>query len=159
MNWKSTLLAICGASFILATAGSRTIYAAPPSDACSLLTSAQITSVLGVPVGTGQGFMGKICKWSPSVPEKNSEHPKKAMVTILDAKNWSITIMQVGNGIVKTHVSGLGDDAIYGTTPGLPTVLDVKKGNVAFQVVVFGFSSADNQAKEKVLAQNVLAKL
>lgn len=159
MNRKSTLRAICVASFILATAGSPAICAAPPANPCTLLTSAQITSALGVPVGAGQGFMNKICKWSPATPEKGSAQPKKVMLTMLNAQHWSSTIMPVGNGIVKTHVSGLGDDAIYGTTPGLPTVLDVKKGNVAFQVVVVGFSSAENQAKEKVLAQNVLAKL
>jgi hypothetical protein len=62
-------------------------------------------------------------------------------------------------GITKTPVSGVGDDAIYATTPGLGTGLIFKKGASAFDVRVYGFAEDQIKAKEKVLAADIIAKL
>jgi hypothetical protein len=61
-------------------------------------------------------------------------------------------------GIIKIPVSGLGDDAVYGGNRFM-TELTVKKGVFVFQIRVFGFPMEDIKAKEKTLAQEVLAKL
>lgn len=151
MKWNVALLAVF---FVFAAGSSRAVYAAPPTEACSLLTPAQVSAVLGISAGTGRRLIAKICGWPSDGASK-----KKVMLTILEADHWAYTIMPIGHGVVKTHVKGLGDDAIYGSTPGLPAVLDVKKGNAAFQVVVTGFSPDENQAKEKTLALEVLGKL
>ena len=66
--------------------------------------------------------------------------------------------MPTGN-ITKTPVSGIGDDAVYGTTKGVATVLTVKKGDQVFVVRVIGFSEDETKAKEKTLALDVLSKL
>ncbi len=62
-------------------------------------------------------------------------------------------------GIEKTPVSAIGDDAYYIDTPGFGVGLNVKKGNFTFQVKVFGFSPETTKALENSLAQEVLAKL
>lgn len=61
-------------------------------------------------------------------------------------------------GITKTPISGLGDDAVYGQT-GQFTELTVKKGDFVFQIKVHGFPVEEVKAKEKTLAQGVLANL
>ena len=59
--------------------------------------------------------------------------------------------------IVKTPVSGLGDDAVYVETSG--AALYVKKGDFVFQIRVHGFPLEEIKAKEKTLAVDVMAKL
>ena len=61
--------------------------------------------------------------------------------------------------ITKTPVTGVGDDAVFGTTQGIGTVLTVKKGDIVFVVHVFGFPDDQTQAKEKALALQILPKL
>jgi hypothetical protein len=61
--------------------------------------------------------------------------------------------------VVKTPVTGIGDDAVFVATSGIGTGLYVKKGNFAFQIRVFGFPVEEIEAKEKILAENILAKL
>ena len=61
-------------------------------------------------------------------------------------------------GVVKTPVGGLGDDAVYGGNKFRVT-LTVKKGNSAFEIMVSGFPVEESKAKEKELAEGVLAKL
>jgi hypothetical protein len=61
-------------------------------------------------------------------------------------------------GISKISVSGIGDDAVYGTAAGLGT-LSVKKGNSAFVVHVYGFPLDQIESKEKTLALEILSKL
>jgi hypothetical protein len=67
--------------------------------------------------------------------------------------------MPAGNGIVKTPSGGIGDDAVYGTSPGASTVLTVKKGEAVFVVHVTGFSENEIKTKEKTLALDVIARL
>jgi hypothetical protein len=62
-------------------------------------------------------------------------------------------------GITKESVSGVGDDAIFATTPGLGTGLIFRKGDAAFDLRVYGFAIDQLKAKEKTLAQDVLARL
>jgi hypothetical protein len=56
-------------------------------------------------------------------------------------------------------VSGVGDDALYVTTPGIGTGLIFKKGDSAFDVRVYGFGDDEIKTKEETLAQDILAKL
>jgi hypothetical protein len=142
---------------VFAACMSHPTYAAPPTDACSLLTQAQVSAVLGVNVGPGQNLTPKMCHWSE--PGQTGPKRKGAMLVLQDAQAFAYAKMPVGNGITKVPVSGIGDDAVYGTTPGFPTVLTVKKGNLTFVVHVSGFPDDQIKAKEKTLALDVLAKL
>jgi hypothetical protein len=159
MSWQSTNATILGACFVLTVGSARVARAGPPTDACSLLRGAQVSSVLGVSVAAGKPlFPGttKVCGWPPP---GGPTPPKRVLVTLIDAQNWAYVKMPVGHGIVKTPVSGIGDDAIYGTTPGLGTELSVKKGNTAFSVHIYGFPPDELQTMEKTLAHEILAKL
>ena len=161
MNWKSTVPAILAAVFLLALGNTRTAYGAPPKDACSLLTPAQVSAVLGIKVGAGKPLPGnsKLCHWGAPVLMAKGTTKKGVMLTLQDPMAFAYAKMPVGHGITKVPVSGIGDDAVYGTTPGYPTVLTVKKGDVVFVVHVTGFPDDQIKAKEKTLALDVLAKL
>jgi hypothetical protein len=152
----STALVIAG--FCILTCTSRAAYAAPATtDPCNLLTQAQVSAALGGDVGAGQHFAKTVCQWSaPGPPTPNA---KKLMLTLQDPRAFAYAKMPVGHGVTKTPVSGVGDDAVSGTTPGLGTVLTVKKGSVVFVVHVFGFPTDQAEAKEKTLALQILSRL
>jgi hypothetical protein len=165
MNSKRPILSAIGALGLLTLCGACAAYAAPPSDPCSLLTPAQVSAVLGVNVGAGNRLASKVCDWSASGQPAGTS-AKKVTVTLLDAQGFAATKMPVNSkGITKTPVSGVGDDAVFGTTSGLATTLSVKKGDFFFVVRVSGFplnppSALDEvQAKEKTLALQILSKL
>jgi hypothetical protein len=148
--------------FILFVCGSRAAHAAPPNP-CSLLSPAQVSAVLGVNVGEGQHPANTLCEWS--VPGQSGPGTKRVTVTIQDSRAFEYAKMPVGGGITKTPASGVGDDAVYGTTPKFATVLTVKKGDVVFVVRVYGFPIDPGkpldevQAREKTLALEILSKL
>jgi hypothetical protein len=150
---QSKLMKSLGAAAILlfAAAGTQAAFAAAPTDACSLLTPAQVSAVLGMAVGPGASLTPKVCRWGG--------REKAAIVTLQDPRAFVYAKMPAGNGIVKTPAGGIGDDAVYGTSPGAATVLTVKKGEAVFVVHVTGFSEDEIKAKEKSLALDVIARL
>ena len=145
---------------VLAACGSYATYGAPASNPCSLLTPVQVSAVLGVDVKAGHPIAAKACEWSaPGQPTPNA---KKVTVNVQDARAFEYAKMPVGHGITKTPASGIGDEAVYGTTPSLGTVLTVKKGSVVFVVHVYGFpldQIDEIKTKEKTLALEILDKL
>ena len=163
MNSKRSLALVIGVLCVLAACSSRAAYGAPASDPCSLLSQAQVSAVLGVQVREGRLVVPKLCEWAASGPP--SINTKKVTITLQDARAFAYAKMPVGHGITKVPASGIGDDAVFGTTPKFATTLAVKKGNFVFVVHVWGFpidtSKAvdDVQAKEKTLALEILTKL
>jgi hypothetical protein len=152
----STALVI--AAFCILTCTSRASYAtAATTDPCTLLTQAQVSAALGVDVAPGQHVAKTACQWS--APGPSAPNAKKLTLTLQDQRAFAYAKMPVGHGVTKTPVSGIGDDAVSGTTPGLGTVLTVKKGSVAFVVHVFGFPTDETESKEKALAIQILSKL
>lgn len=162
-----TKVAIAVAAFLSIVLGSAPVVrAAPPTDACSLLTSAKVSAVLGVSVGAGKKIVPNstaLCGWE--VPGEKSMDRKRVVLSIytqmgsrtpVQRFNAAKTPMQ---GITKEAVSGLGDDAIFATTPGLGTGLIFRKRDAAFDLRVYGFPIDQLKVKEKALAQEVLAKL
>jgi hypothetical protein len=130
------------------------VMAAPPSDACALLTAEQVGAALGAKMGAGKyvspGFT-KTCTWNaPGV-----------IVTLMlqNAKAF-----QAGKAAPVpsevTPASGLGDDAYY-LAVGNIVGLIVKKGTAAFKVTIYNSSlpMETKQQIEKTLAQQVLTKL
>lgn len=162
MNAKLKFVAAIFVLFTFFIGGPRVASAAPPTDACSLLTTAQVSAVLGVTAETAKPLaptITKVCHWGASGTAGKGSSRKGVMLTLQDPKAFAYAKMPVGNGITKVDVSGVGDDAVYGTTPGFPTVLTVKKGDVVFVVHVNGFTDDEIKAKEKTLALDVLARL
>lgn len=160
MNFTRKAGGILAPLLIFALCSSRAAYAAPPTDACTLLTAAQVNAVLGVSVGQGNPLVpgnSKVCRWDAS--DLVGKTKKGVMLTLQTPREFAYAKMPIGNGITKVPVGGIGDDAVYGTTPGYATVLTVKKGDVVFVVHVTGFPDDQIKAKEKALALNILAKL
>lgn len=155
MNSRVMLVAI--AAVLVACAGSaRITYAAPPANACSLLTPAQVSAVVGAPVGAGTPFSPtntKACRWLAI----GAAVKIQVQLFLKDARTFAYTKM-LTHGVVA---SGIGDDAIYSTAPRGPSILSVKKGDAVFDVHVLSYGLADDKVKtmERTLALNVLAKL
>jgi hypothetical protein len=161
MDFRVSLLVLM--CFALIACGSRA-YAAPPTDACSLLTPAQAGAVLGMTVGAGKSLGANQCFWSSTgnafARQRVLLHLFGTVGTLTPAQQFDATKAPVSaRGIVKTSVSGIGDDAVYVERSERDTGLTVKKGNTVFTVTVYGFPLDQIKAKEKTLALDVLKEL
>lgn len=128
---------------------------AAPADACTLVTPEQVSSVLGVTVGSGERVVAsspKMCGFG------GAASAKRVVVALLTLEMFAHEKTPL-QGISEESVGGLGDDAHFMTTPGFGTGLSVKKGNFAFKIRVYGFPVDQIKEKERTLAQQVLAKL
>ncbi|HEY2464041.1 MAG TPA: hypothetical protein VGI32_08275 [Steroidobacteraceae bacterium] len=161
MRIHAGMAVICGVVFTLqgrpASAAGR--------DACSFLSRDKISEILGIAVDVGRniGPSSALCGWGePNDPSHSGKH---VLLTIYRAVGKISAVERFENGktpiqgIGKTPVSAIGDDAYFIDTPGFGLGLNVKKSNFAFQVKVFGFSPGETKALETSLAQEVLAKL
>ena len=166
MTSTHKLLPIGIALFLLAFGILGVAYAAPPTDACALLSQEQASTTLGVSVGPGQRILptnAAICGWEVA-GEKTADR-KRVMLSIYTQLGSRTPVQRFDTaktpmqGITKEPVSGVGDDAIFATTPGLGTGLIFRKGDAAFDLRVYGFPLDQVKAKEKELALKVIAKL
>ena len=149
------------AILIVGAAASRSASAAPHDDACALLTDAQVSAALSVPVGAGSYQMPKFkktCTWNSTGDAAKGAKSVVLMLEGLDA-------YQAGKATRKTKttsvtpISGIGDDAYY-LAVGSNVGLIVKKRNVAFKVAVFcSLPIEKKQVMEKALAQQIVSKL
>ena len=128
-------------------------------DACSLLTVQQVSAALGTTVESGKLLIAsnpRSCGWAPAGGPKIGG--KKVTLTLISVQSFETGKKPV-QGIEKSALSGVGDDAVYITTPPFDTALNVKKGNSAFQIRVGGFKTEEEKAIEKALAPQVLARM
>lgn len=139
---------------VVTLATSYIAFAATPTDACSLLTSPQVSAELGVQIGPGERVV-------PSSPKMcgfgGASAAKRVVVSIITAEMFAQEKHPL-QGIQEEQAAALGDDAHYMTTPGFGTGLSVLKGGAAFKVRVYGFPIEQIKQKEKTLAQQILAK-
>ncbi len=143
--------------------GTRSAWALPPGDACSLLTQTEVSAGLGVSVGAGYAPFPKGCQWK--------EQAKPGTAILLadlngpDLKMFNnVKSMTALTRATLTQVSGLGDEAyFYYRKAGkeVSEILWFRKGDNAFNVRVWGktIPDADREAKEKAIALSVLGKL
>jgi hypothetical protein len=131
----------------------------------SFLSQNRISAILGIAIDAGRniGPSTALCGWGePNDPSHSGKH---VLLTIYRAVGKISPVERFENGkmpiqgIEKTPVSAIGDDAYYIDTPGFGVGLNVKKGNFAFQVKLFGFSPEMTKMLENSLAQEVLTKL
>ncbi len=134
--------------------------AAPSADACALLTPAQVGAALGVSVGAGSYVTPtykKTCTWKASTGDGG-------YVTLMlqdpGAFQGGKQLGQTAStSISVTSISGVGDDAHYLAVADQVGLI-VKKGNAAFKVAVYAHIPVESKkAKEKTLAQQVVAGL
>ena len=171
---KNSLIVFTTAIFVFVMAAVSLAKGAPPEDSCKLLTQAQVTSVLGVPMGAGShvppAFL-KTCTWAPSGGA--SQNVKYVTISYQSADSFGATkrLAEQTEAAMKAQgdkdaaqmanasASGIGDDAFY-TTMGGYTGLLVKKGNTAFKVAIYATLPAEKlKAMEKTLALGALSKL
>lgn len=155
MNSRLKIVAIA-ALFIACAGGARITYAAPPS-ACSLLTPAQVSKVVGASVAAGTPLFPtdkKVCQW------RSTEAKIQVQLFLRDAQAFASAKMAFP-GKVVVSASGIGDDAVYTSGGGTPAVLSVRKGTVSFNIHVLKYGLPDDKVKamEKTLALDVLKKL
>ncbi len=138
-------------ALILPCAGAIPALAAPPTDACAVLTAAQVSSALGAPVGQGSYVMPgftKTCTWTI---------PTGGAVTL---QLQSLQFFNAGKGALasseRTSASGVGDEAYYAVMDALV----VRKGSGAFKVAVYSSKLSQDQRKavEKTIAEQALSK-
>jgi len=160
MSSKINLATAIAAILIIGAALTPSASAAPSDEACSLLTSAQVSASVSVSVGPGQyqGTYKKTCTWNATNAATTSG--AKWVTLMLEELDAYQAGKQVpAKSIIITPVSGIGDDAYY-LAVGDNVGLIVKKGNAAFKVAVYGQLPLEKkQTMEKTLAQQIVANL
>ncbi len=166
------MLAIAVSAFAVVPA--RSASAAPPVDACTLVSQAQVSEILGVKVSAGSHVTPtfvKTCTWTPAAGATKGVTAVTVSLQAADSFAGAKSMMveakagmeAKGDPAAKKFsnesAGGIGDDAFY-TTMGPYTSLLVKKGNASFKVAIYGNMPADEaKAKEKALALDVVSKL
>jgi len=136
------------------------------TDACTMLTPAEIGSVVGVTVAAGTHVTPthvKTCTWSP--PPGGSAIKSVTIflqtAAAYDSGKQQITAARAAAGANGTSIksAAVGDDAYY-FVAGDQVGLLVKKGGISFKVAVYATLPVDKkEAMELVLAKAVVAKL
>ena len=128
-------------------------YAATPTDACQVLTAAQVSSALGVKVEEGTHVtptFTKTCTWVV-----------KAGGIIVTLNIQEMAMFKGGKGAltVTEATGGVGDEAYYIGVPAT-MALSVRKADAAFKVSIYASKLPLDQRKaiEKTLAQQAATK-
>ena len=134
------------------------------TDACTLLTPAQVGAVVGGAVSDGTHVTPtfvKTCTWTPSGKSKvGSVTLNLQTAAFYDGGKRQATIAAAAGGKgTEIKPAGVGDDAHYFVI-GDQVALFVKKGAVSFKVAVYAKLPVDEkEAMEMKLAKEVVAKL
>jgi len=137
---------------------------AADTDACTLLTAAQVGAAIGTAVGQGSHVTPtfvKTCTWQPSAKSSISAVTlnMQTAATYDGGKQQLAMAMAATSSGAKMIPASVGDDAYYFVT-GDQVGLLVKKGGASFKVAVYAkIPVADKQAMELKLAKDVLGKL
>jgi hypothetical protein len=156
----STLIAVA-ITVLSASTVSQLSFGAAQSDACKLVTTAQVSAAVGFTVGDGTHVTPtfvKTCTWSAS------GGTGVQTVTLLletgaffDGAKRQTSFATAAGASVKS--AGLGDDSYY-LVQGTNVDLWVKKGGTAFKVAVYKQLPVNQkQDLELALAKQVVPKL
>jgi hypothetical protein len=173
MRATTGFAALAVAILVFAVAAVPPASAAPPNDACALVTQAQVSAALGVSVDAGTHVTPtfvKVCTWNPS--GSAVKDVKSVTVSFQDAASFdagkrlmqqtqaAVNQQEGGAAMASESASGVGDEAYYTSMGAGYTALMVKKGNVALKIAIYGGMPVDKKkAAEKTLALNALSKL
>lgn len=156
-------LGALGVAPLLLSATAATWAAGADTDACTLLTSAQVGAAVGVQVPQGTHVTPtfvKTCTWTPS----GASSVKSVTLQVQTAANYdggkrmAQQVAPMGRGVAVQSAS-VGDDAYY-YVAGEQVGLLVKKGGASFKVQIYATLPVDKKkAMEMTLARQVLAKL
>ena len=150
--------------FAAAFAAALPLLAHAETDACTLLTPAQVASAVGVPVGDGTHVTPtfvKTCTWTPSGKSRVASVTLNVQNAAFHdgAKRQAAMASAVAGKGAGMKPASVGDDAYYFVT-GDQAALFVKKGAVSFKVAVYArLPAEEKEAMELKLAKDVAGKL
>lgn len=155
-----SIKALTAVAVLLLPDGAGAVTAAIPTDpdACTVLTSDQVSDVLGVRVKAGQHVLPDAhssCGWA--APGDPSLGAKRLVLTLMSARAFEAGKTPVRSA-TKSAARDIGDEAYYITTPPFGTALSVKKGGNYFQVRISGFPDAQAAHLEKAVALKLLRR-
>jgi hypothetical protein len=162
---QTRIRALTAACFVLSLPGMTQIAtAAPPTDACALLSQPQVATALGVEVDAGKHIIGAgYCRWTERGKAAGAD-VALLQINLTKAQSFEIAKTPI-SGWNKTPETGIGDDA-YIVENGKVTflispTLSVEKGSVFFAIAakVPKASFEQTMAIEKTVALKVLEKL
>jgi len=133
------------------------------TDACTVLTTAQVSTAIGMPVGAGTHVTPtfvKTCTWNPSSSSEVSAVTLYLQtVAAYDGGKHMASLMAAGSKDASVQPVAVGDDAYY-FIAGDQVGLLVKKGSASFKATVYArLPVGKKQAMELALARAALAKL
>jgi hypothetical protein len=136
-------------------------HAAAETDACSLVTAAQVSAAVGFQVGEGKHVTAnflKTCTWSATAAGGVQTATLNLQTgAFFDGSKKTAAAMTAAGATVKS--AGVGDDS-YFYVRGTQVDLWVKKGGNACKITIYKQIPAEQkQAIELSLAKQVLAKL
>ena len=162
MKTSASFLATCAGAFLLCAALAPA-SAMADTDACKLLTPAQVQAAVGVAVGKGEHVTPtyvRTCTWRAT----GSSKVKFVTLYLQSAASYDggkqmasrMASLSKG-GAVKS--AAVGDDGYY-FVAGTQVGLLVKKGAASFKVAVYAtVPVANKEAMELTLAKKVLPKI
>jgi hypothetical protein len=160
---RTRLIFAIGVFAILLSVGATAPVAAADTDACTLVTQAQLSAALSVPMDAGKHTTPtyvKTCTW---VPTGGATKSLKFVTLNLESANGfegGKSLAMATKEVVMTPASGIGDDAYFAVFGGKIVNLMVKKGSVSFKLAIYGASDIDKaMSMEKSIAQGVVSKL
>jgi hypothetical protein len=133
--------------------------AAVPTDACTLFTAEQVSTVLGVGVADGEHIVPNSrtsCGWMG--PGGMSIGAKKMVLSLMSARSFEVGKTPV-KGVTKIVVAGIGDEAYYISMPPFGTALSVRKGDTCFQLRIAGYPSGEARNLERQLALRLVERV
>ena len=130
----------------------------PVTDACQVLTPAEISTVLAMPIDPGQHVLKTstiMCGWAKTGVTSDSE-----VVLNFTTPDYFEKERDPHPRITMTPAPGIGDDAYY-ITSQLGTSLFIKKGNtvIGFSIRDKTIPSAQLMEKERALGLKAAARL
>jgi hypothetical protein len=140
------------------------LWAHAETDACTLLTPAQVGAAVGETVGGGTHVTPtfvKTCTWTPSDKSRIAAATLNLQTAAYydGAKRQATMAAATGGKGTQLKPASVGDDAYYFEIGG-QSALFVKKGAVSFKVAVYAkIPENEKEAMELKLAREVLAKL
>ncbi len=159
MRTVGTAIASAAAWGIGALAAGAPGVAAGSADACTLLSTAQVSTILGVAVDEGEHIVPNSltsCGWMG--PGGASIGSKKMVLSLMNARSFEAGKTPV-KGVTEITASGIGDEAYYISMPPFGTALSVRKGSACFQLRIAGYPSAQVRKLEKLLALALLERV
>jgi hypothetical protein len=142
----------------LALAALLTATAAHAQAPCGLLTDDQIKAVLSSPVNPGSPGGSKD---APDCTWRDTKGQDRVYLSLRDSKDWHATRDSMQSTGRMVPITGLAEDAFFVSSTGTGTVLYALKHAHALLITVTGlnFDKGQNEAAEKALATQIIAKL